>query len=204
MIFNRSTPPYFIFHKVWDRFLMHLCKRYFRECGKGVVFHPTDSSFTYKNIMLGSHVSVGVNAMFWCSESSIRVSDNVVFGPDVKIIAGNHSSHIVGKLLKDYTIQDKLPEDDLPVFIDEDVWIGARVTILNGVHVGRGSIIAAGSIVTKDIPPYAVVGGVIAKVLKYRFSVDEILQHEALIYPIEKRYTKEQLEKIFERYGRKG
>ncbi len=172
---------------------MYLFKGAFRECGKDVVFHPSNSDFTYRNISLGSHVRIGVDARFWCTESSIKIADNVVMGPEVSIIAGNHSSHIIGKLLIDYTIKDKRPEDDLPVFIDEDVWIGTRVTILNGVHVGRGSIIAAGSVVNKDVPPYSIVGGVPAKVLKRRFSSDDILKHEALIYPVEKRYTKEQL-----------
>lgn len=54
--------------------------------------------------------------------------------------------------------------------IGNDVWIGANVTILRGVKIGNGSIVAAGSVVTKDVPPYAIVGGIPAKVLKYRFS----------------------------------
>lgn len=57
-----------------------------------------------------------------------------------------------------------------PIIIDDDVWIGYGVTILSGVHIGQGAIIAAGAVVTKDVPPYAIAGGVPAKVLKYRFS----------------------------------
>tara|TARA_B110000238_G_C16019735_1_gene392660 strand:- start:206 stop:847 length:642 start_codon:yes stop_codon:yes gene_type:complete len=58
--------------------------------------------------------------------------------------------------------------------IESDVWIGARVTIISGVHIGVGSILAAGSVITKDVPPYAIVGGVPAKVIKYRFSQEMI------------------------------
>ena len=61
------------------------------------------------------------------------------------------------------------------IIIDDDVWIGHRATILSGVHIGQGAVVAAGSVVTNDVAPYAVVGGVPAKVLKYRFS-DEIIQ----------------------------
>ena len=56
------------------------------------------------------------------------------------------------------------------IFIDDDVWIGYRSTIMSGIHIGRGAVIAAGSVVTKDVPPYAIVGGVPAKVIKYRFD----------------------------------
>ena len=60
------------------------------------------------------------------------------------------------------------------IIIDDDVWIGHHVTILTGVHVGQGVVIAAGAVVTKDVPPYAIVGGVPAKIIKYRFPDDMI------------------------------
>ena len=60
------------------------------------------------------------------------------------------------------------------IVVDDDVWIGCNSTIMSGVHIGQGAVIAAGSIVTKDVPPYAVAGGVPAKVIKYRFSEDII------------------------------
>ena len=78
--------------------------------------------------------------------------------------------------------------------VEDDVWAGANITILKGVTIGRGSVIAAGAIVTKSCPPYSIIGGVPAKVLKYRFTADEVLRHESLLYSPEKRLTKEQLE----------
>lgn len=65
-------------------------------------------------------------------------------------------------------------EADKSINIGNDVWIGMRCLILDGVTIGDGAIVAAGAVVTKDVPPYAVVGGVPAKVLKYRFSPDII------------------------------
>lgn len=61
------------------------------------------------------------------------------------------------------------------ILVGNDVWFGQRVTVLSGVKIGQGSVIAAGAVVTKDVPPYAVVGGVPAKIIKYRFS-DEIIE----------------------------
>jgi virginiamycin A acetyltransferase len=56
------------------------------------------------------------------------------------------------------------------IIVGDDVWIGFRATILSGVHIGQGAVIAAGAVVTKDVPPYAIVGGVPAKIIKYRFN----------------------------------
>lgn len=60
------------------------------------------------------------------------------------------------------------------IVIDDDVWIGYRATVMSGVHVGQGAVIAAGAVVTKDVPAYAIVGGVPAKVIRYRFEKDII------------------------------
>lgn len=62
------------------------------------------------------------------------------------------------------------------IIVDDDVWIGYRATILSGVHIGRGVVIAAGAVVTKDVPPYSIVGGVPARIIKYRFS-KEIIEY---------------------------
>ena len=65
-------------------------------------------------------------------------------------------------------------EEYKTINIGNDVWIGQRVLVIGGVTIGNGAVIGAGAVVTKDVPPYAVVGGVPAKVLKYRFSPDVI------------------------------
>ena len=69
--------------------------------------------------------------------------------------------------------------DNKPVVIGNDVWIGAYVSILPGVHIGDGAVVAAGAVVTKDVEPYAIVGGVPAKTIKYRFTqkrIEELLE----------------------------
>ena len=68
------------------------------------------------------------------------------------------------------------------IIVDDDVWVGYKATILSGVHIGQGAVVAAGAVVTKDVPPYAIVGGVPAKIIKYRFSPEVIEQLLKLDY----------------------
>ena len=68
------------------------------------------------------------------------------------------------------------------VVIEDDVWTGANVTILKGVTIGHGSVIAAGAVVTQSFPPYSIIGGVPAKLLKMRFTEEEIRENDRLLY----------------------
>lgn len=122
----------------------------------------------------------------------------------LSVHTGNHMM-VVGKFYRTVTNEDKAQSGrvfDKDVIVEEDVWIGCNVTLLSGAHLGRGSIIAAGAVVAKSTPPYAVIGGVPAKFIKFKWTVDEILEHEAGLYPEEERYSREELEAIFEKYNK--
>jgi acetyltransferase-like isoleucine patch superfamily enzyme len=173
---------FLLIQKSYDRLLMYLYRSQFARCGRGVHFYPTKSELYYKTIEVGNSVYIGPGALFLAADSSIKIGNKVLFGPNVTIIGGNHSTHIIGKLMADYSLSNKLPSDDLPVVISEDVWVGTGAIILNGVHIGRGAIIAAGAVVNKNVPPYAIVGGVPAKVIKFRWSIPDIIKHESLLY----------------------
>ena len=136
-------------------------------------------NFTEKNIFLGDNVTIGVNSTFLASDAKIIIKNNVLLGPHVFLITGNHRIDVLGKYICD--AKEKLPENDADIVIEDDVWIGAGSIILKGVTVGEGSVIGAGSVVTKDVPPYAVVAGNPAKVIKYRFSEEEIKLHKKLL-----------------------
>lgn len=70
--------------------------------------------------------------------------------------------------------ENKNFEEYKPIEIGSDVWIGAKVIIMDGISIGHGAVVAAGAVVTKDVPPYAIIGGVPAKIIKYRFSDEKI------------------------------
>lgn len=105
-------------------------------------------------------------------------------GPEVRIGLGKHPIHLKsthpGFYVTDSSYYGITPEYHNPepeyekITIGNDVWIGCRAMILDGVTIGDGAIIAAGAVVTKDVPPYAIVGGVPARIIKYRFKPEKI------------------------------
>lgn len=165
--------------KVFDRIAMFVMLPLFESHGKNIVFFPMHSSFSYKNIALGDDVYIGPGALLSASESQIVFNNKIILGPNVTMMGGDHNISMIGKYMFD--VKEKLPENDLPIIIEDDVWIGTGAIILKGVKVGTGSVIAAGALVIKNVPPYSIVGGVPAKVLKMRFKEDEIIQHSQLI-----------------------
>lgn len=186
----KSLAKLFLFiGKVNDRLQMYLYKSLFCKCGKNVIFSPTTSYFLYKNISIGNDVSIAKGVSFIASISHIYIGNKVVFGPNVIIRGGVHSSHIIGKLMAEYQNNDKLPTDDKPVVISDDVWVQPGAIILKGVQIGRGAIIEAGAVVNDNVPPYAIVGGIPAKVIKFRWGIVDILKHESLLYREEERIS---------------
>lgn len=103
----------------------------------------------------------------------------------------------------DITEKSKPIGFDKDVIIEEDVWIGCNVTLLAGVTIGRGTTVAAGAVVSKSMPPYCICGGVPAKFIKFYWTIDQILEHEAKLYPKEERYTRDQIEEFFSRWTKK-
>lgn len=114
----------------------------------------------------------------------------------LQVRTGNHFQKI-GRFYRSVTEKEKKEAGkvfDKDVIVNEDVWIGCNVTLLSGVTIGRGAIIAAGAVVNKTIPPYAIAGGVPAKVIKFKWTVDQILEHESKLYSQNERFSREELE----------
>ena len=129
-----------------------------KSCGKkvniekGAQFSPRTS--------LGDYSGIGINARI---NGTCTIGDYVMMGTDVVVITRNHAFERT-----DIPMMHQGFEQERPVVIGNDVWIGDRAIILAGVHVGDGAIIAAGAVVTHDVPPYSVVAGVPARVIKER------------------------------------
>lgn len=180
------------FFYLWDKLWTPFYKKSMKYCGKGVYLRPTCSDLKgLWNLSIGDGSSIPKGSTFYCTEVPLTIGKKVIFGPNPTIITGDHRTDIIGKFIIDS--HEKLPENDAPVVIEDDVWTGANITILKGVTIGRGSVIAAGAIVTKSCPPYSIIGGVPAKVLKYRFTIEEVLKHEQILYPENERYSEEYL-----------
>ena len=171
LIFNLTSRGFYRF------FILPIKRKMFASCGKNVII-AKGGTFTYNNIHIGNKVYIGDNAMFMSTRAKIFLGNNIMFGPHVFIITGSHRMDIIGKYMIDVKDIDKRPEDDKDVIIHDDVWVGASSIILKGVIVGEGSVIAAGSVVTKDVMPYSIVGGIPAKTIKMRFTPAEILKHK--------------------------
>lgn len=167
--------------RLYNKIYTPLYKREMIKCGKNVNFSPFNSVFTYSSMSVGNNVSIGYHADFVATKSKIIIGDHVMFGPHVSIRGGDHRFDIPGRLIDSIGDDEKLPENDADVVFEGDNWIGMNVTILKGVTIGYGSIIAAGSVVTKSVPPLSIAGGVPAKVIKYRFDEDNIIKHKELL-----------------------
>lgn len=169
---------YLLSIRIINRIKMIILKPCFKNCGSNVVFDP-NGKYSFKTISIGSDVFIGSGANFAASESSIKIGSKVMFGPNVTIMGGDHNTSEIGKYMFD--VKSKLPENDMPVVIGDDVWVGTRVIILKGVTIGEGSIIGAGSLVTKSCPPYSILIGVPAKIHKLRFTEAQLKKHKSIL-----------------------
>lgn len=128
------------------------------RCGTGVNIEQ-GARFSPR-VTLGDRSGIGVHAKLY---GTCHIGACVMMGEDVTIIHRNHRHDRT-----DIPMMDQGFEPERPVTIGDDVWIGDRVVLLPGVRVGRGAILGAGAVVTRDVPDYAIVAGVPARVIGSR------------------------------------
>src|ERR1035437_343948 len=137
-----------------------LAHRIFDECGEDINLEKGAYIADGKFIRVGNRSGIGINAFV---QRHVHIGNDVMMGKDVIIMTTSHE-------ISDKSIPMRYQggKEVAPVVIDDDVWIGSRVIILPGVKIGNGSVIGPGAVVTRDIEPYSVVGGVPAKLIRRR------------------------------------
>ena len=131
--------------------------------GKFAIIRPTNGygGEIGEGLRIGNNSNIGPYCYIGCS-GFIEIGDNVMMSPRVSLYAENHVFDNPDVLMKEQGVQRQF------IRIEDDCWIAANSIVLAGVTIGRGSVIAAGTVVTKDVPPYSIVAGVPAKVIGSR------------------------------------
>lgn len=153
-----SDNKYYKFIRIVRRMI---CKPLFLYAGKNINIEQKANFGIGNDIKIGDNSGLGVNCHI---RGPLTIGNDVMMGPNVRIITHSHNFERTDIPMREQkgTIT--------PVHIGDDVWIGANVIILPGVSIGKGVVIGAGSVVTKNFPDYVVIGGVPAKILKFRKS----------------------------------
>lgn len=143
---------------LWKNLRSFSCKLFFEKVGKKV--NIDRNAYVGDKIKIGDYSGIGKNSYI---SDYVTIGKYVMMGPDCLIYTTNHEFRKV-----DTPMCFQKWQNPKPVIIEDDVWIGGRVIILPGVTIGKGSIIGAGSVVTKNVEPYSIVGGNPAHILKKR------------------------------------
>lgn len=150
------------------------------------------------NMYMEDYTRIQDNLNFISYKGKLRVKKYAAIGAGCTIIPGDHvptvgaPQYLAGKM--------HVNDVDGEIVVGEDAWVGAGTILLSHCSIGRGAVVAAGAVVSKAVPPYAVVAGVPAKIIASKFTIDQILEHESILYPEEERMSREELEKLFEEH----
>lgn len=130
---------------------------------ENVRIHPSSSLRCGENITIGKNSHINKDCVVWASKNSkIDIGNDVLMGPGVKMFSSNHSIKLTGMPM------NTQPSIEKDIKIGDDVWIGSNSTILAGVNIEEGAVVAAGSVVSKNVERFTIVGGNPAKTIKVR------------------------------------
>jgi acetyltransferase-like isoleucine patch superfamily enzyme len=131
------------------------------KVGKKVVFYPSVWIFTGRNLVVGDNVDFAKDVLV-TTDGGVTIGHRTLIGYRTQILSGNHTVPPKPQRIFDSG------HTKAPVKIGDDVWIGANTIILPGVEIGEGAVIAAGSVVTKNVPAFSYAAGIPARVIKER------------------------------------
>lgn len=194
---NRFVRAGYFFVKQW----LGVKRNKFGFCGKDVVLSPPFFIDKPGNVYLYDKTNIGANSYLAVPNAKFIIKSHCSIAEGLTVHTGNHA-RLKGRFVSDITDADKPNGYDKDIVVENDVWIGCNVTLLSGITVGRGATIAAGAVVSRDVPPYCIVGGVPAKVIKFYWTIEEIIEHEKQLYSDSERYTREELEEFLKAVNR--
>ena len=171
-------------------------KRRLGFCGKDNNILPPCSIGTPQNVYLYDYTLVQPGATFIIAGGEVHIHKWSSLSFNCTVVTGNHcpTVGVNQRILERLHMNDK--ESD--VVVSEDCWVGANVTLLSGTNLGRGVVVGACSLVNKEIPPYAVVVGIPAKIIAPKFTLEQVLEHERMLYSEEERLSVDYLTNLFE------
>lgn len=166
----------------------------FAQVGEHCQVMP-NSSLVPNNIYMEDYSRIQGLCNMISYKGKLIVKKYAAIASGVTIIPSSHTPTVgLPQFLSSTHINDK----DETIVVNEDAWVGAGSILLSHCVVGRGAVVAAGAVVSKEVPPYAVVAGIPAKIIASRFTIDQILEHEKILYPPEERMQYDVLKKLFE------
>lgn len=172
------------------------CNKKWRKCNPDNFTTIGEKIFYMSKVHVGTSTYGELNVIqFESTCKELWIGNYCSIAPRVRFLMdGEHDYHKIStypfksRFLDTYG--ETLSKGD--IVVNDDVWIGYGATIMSGVHIGQGAVVAAGAVVTKDVPPYAIVGGVPAEVIKYRFEPEMIKELLKIDYG---QLSKEDIEK---------
>lgn len=175
-----------------------LIRTKYKYCHTTALLEPPFQISDYSLVSIGPYTKIRSGFTFLGSSGRLTIKKYATLAMNCCIVTNGHVPtvglpHIISGT---HHINDKSTD----ITIHEAVWIGLNVTLLPGSEIGRGAIVGAGSVVNKYIPPYAVAVGIPAKIIATAFTLDQIIEHEKLLYPESERLSIEVLEAIFKTY----
>lgn len=162
------------------------------EIGFPILITKPQNVFLYEK----TRINPGAKIITYQGKFIVKKYTGIAYG--FTVVTGNHTPTV--GYPQTQLGHSHLNDVERDVIIEEDVWVGANVTLLSGAHIGRGCVIGACSLVNKEIPPYAVVVGSPARIIASKFTLEQILLHEEKLYPVEERLSKQYLENLFRVY----
>ena len=144
-----------------------------------------------RNCRIGKHCYIATQ----CIMNNTHIGNYTCIAPHVQIGGMQHSYWYpsISPILSKENINKE-------VHIGNDVWIAAGAIIAQGITIGNGAVIGANSFVNKDVPPYAVVAGVPARIIASKFTREQIIEHESILYPEGERMTSNELQYLYSHY----